>query len=60
MPELRQKLPRVSRPTDVGSDQARFRLFESVARFLARASRRQPLAVGLDDLHWGLLRTKLD
>jgi DNA-binding winged helix-turn-helix (wHTH) protein len=53
LPELRRKLPRLPRPDDLGSDQARFRLFESVAAFVARAAARRPLAVALDDLHWG-------
>lgn len=53
LPELRQKLPRIGRPDDPGSDQARFRLFESVAAFLARAAARRPLVVAIDDLHWG-------
>ncbi len=35
-----------------GGEQARFRLFESVAHFLARAADRHPLLVSLDDLHW--------
>jgi DNA-binding winged helix-turn-helix (wHTH) protein len=52
LPELRRKLPRLARPDDPGSDQARFRLFDAVAAFLARAAARRPLAVALDDLHW--------
>src|SRR4030095_8176853 len=52
-PEVRRKLPRLPRPDDLGSDQARFRMFESVATFLVRAAARRPLAVAIDDLHWG-------
>ena len=33
-------------------EQSRFLLFDAVARALARASRRRPLAVVLEDLHW--------
>jgi len=33
-------------------EQARFRLFESIAQFLGRAADRQPLLISLDDLHW--------
>ena len=33
-------------------EQARFRFFESVALFLASASRKKPLVLVLDDLHW--------
>jgi DNA-binding winged helix-turn-helix (wHTH) protein/DNA polymerase III delta prime subunit len=53
LPELRRRLPRLARPDDMGSDQARFRVFESIAALLVRASARIPLAVALDDLHWG-------
>ena len=33
-------------------EQARFRLFDSIAAFLKTASQRQPLMLVLDDLHW--------
>ena len=53
LPELRRRLPRLSRPDDMGSDQARFRVFESITALLGRAAARGPLVVALDDLHWG-------
>jgi hypothetical protein len=31
---------------------ARFRLFDALARFVTRASEREPLCIVLDDLHW--------
>jgi class 3 adenylate cyclase/tetratricopeptide (TPR) repeat protein len=34
------------------SEQARFRLFDSVTTFLRNASKRDPLVIVLDDLHW--------
>jgi class 3 adenylate cyclase len=34
------------------SEQARFRFFDSVTTFLRNASRREPLVIVLDDLHW--------
>ena len=34
------------------SEQARFRLFDSITAFLKSASRSQPLAIILDHLHW--------
>ena len=34
------------------AEQARFRLFDSVAAALKRLARRQPLVLVLDDLHW--------
>ncbi len=33
-------------------EQARFRLFDAIARLLVRASETQPLLLVLDDLHW--------
>lgn len=33
-------------------EQGRFQLFDAVARVLARASRRRPLVVVLEDVHW--------
>ena len=39
--------PRVEDP-----EQARFRLFDSITAFLKTASRDQPLAIILDNLHW--------
>jgi DNA-binding winged helix-turn-helix (wHTH) protein/tetratricopeptide (TPR) repeat protein len=35
-----------------GGEQARFRLFESIAQFLLRSARRRPLLITVDDLHW--------
>jgi DNA-binding winged helix-turn-helix (wHTH) protein/tetratricopeptide (TPR) repeat protein len=39
-----------SEPLD--SAEARFRLFQGVAEFLARVARAQPLLLVIDDLHW--------
>jgi len=36
----------------VEDDDARFRLFDAVSRWLRRASRQHPLLVVLEDLHW--------
>jgi eukaryotic-like serine/threonine-protein kinase len=49
--EVRRRLPGLGPPPVVGSEQARFRLLDSVTRFLVNASRREPLVVVLDDLH---------
>jgi tetratricopeptide (TPR) repeat protein len=50
--EVRRRLPGLEQPPpSVGEEQARFRLFDSVATFLLSASRREPLVVVLDDLH---------
>ncbi|HET6867134.1 MAG TPA: AAA family ATPase [Solirubrobacteraceae bacterium] len=52
--EVRRRLPGLEPPppSSVGDEQARFRLFDAVATFLLNASRREPLVVVLDDLHF--------
>ena len=52
VPELREKLPDLGQPIAVEPEQARFRLFDSVATFLKNASQTRPLVFVLDDLHW--------
>ncbi len=51
-PELRERLGDVPEAPPLGNEQARFRLFESVTRFLLALARRKPLVLMLDDLHW--------
>jgi DNA-binding winged helix-turn-helix (wHTH) protein len=53
VPELRARSPRLPARDDAGSDQARFRVFDSVSGVIVRAARRTPLALAIDDLHWG-------
>ena len=53
VPEVAERLD--VEPTPVGaseSDEARFRLFDSVASFLVAAARDRPMTILLDDLHW--------
>ncbi|HEU0020248.1 MAG TPA: AAA family ATPase [Dehalococcoidia bacterium] len=50
--ELRERLPDLGRPPVLEPEQARFRLFNSIASFLRNSSRRNPLVFVLDDLHW--------
>jgi tetratricopeptide (TPR) repeat protein len=50
--EVHAKLPGLTAPPAIEPDQARFRLFDSITTFLKNASRRQPLVLLLDDLHW--------
>jgi class 3 adenylate cyclase len=56
--EVAQLIPEVAEKLDIepagGSDseEARFRLFDSVTSLLLAASRDRPLVVVLDDLHW--------
>jgi tetratricopeptide (TPR) repeat protein len=52
VPEVRDRIPDLPSPPALDPDQARFRLFDSIAGFLRNASRRQPIVLVLDDLHW--------
>ncbi|WP_204800646.1 protein kinase domain-containing protein [Mycobacterium riyadhense] len=49
--EVRERIPEIPESPTLDSEQARFRLFDSVSRFLVGASNRQPLAIFLEDLH---------
>jgi len=51
LPELRELFPDLPEPASLESENARFRLFESVSLFLRRAAKSAPLVVVLDDLH---------
>jgi class 3 adenylate cyclase len=50
--EVRERLPGLPQPPSLEPEQARFRLFDSIATFLQNASMSQPLVLVLDDLHW--------
>jgi DNA-binding CsgD family transcriptional regulator len=50
--EVRGKLPSLEPPLALQSEQARFRLFDSITTFLKNAAQSQPLMLVLDDLHW--------
>ena len=52
LPELADSVGDQPEPPPVDPEQARFRLLDAISQFLCRASSRQPLLVGLDDLHW--------
>ena len=49
--DVRDRLPGRPPAPQLEPEQARFRLFDSVAAFLKTASQRQPLVLVLDDLH---------
>ena len=49
---VRERLPGLPPVPQLAPEQARFRLFDSIATFLKTASQRQPLVLVLDDLHW--------
>jgi predicted ATPase len=51
VPAIREQLPDLPEAQPTESPEARFRLFDSVVRFVSRAAQRVPLAVILDDLH---------
>jgi tetratricopeptide (TPR) repeat protein len=50
--DVRDQLPDLPLPPVMEPEQARFRLFDGIVRFLQAASKRQPLVLILDDLHW--------
>ena len=50
--DVRERLPGLRTPLALEPEQARFRLFDSITAVLKSASRRQPLVLVLDDLHW--------
>jgi len=50
--DVRERLPGLRTPPQLEPEQARFRLFDSITAFLKSASRRQPIVLVLDDLHW--------
>jgi ATP/maltotriose-dependent transcriptional regulator MalT len=52
VPELRAKLPDLGQPAAAEPEQARFRLFDSLATFLKNTTQSQPLLFVVDDLHW--------
>jgi tetratricopeptide (TPR) repeat protein len=49
---VRQRLPDVPMPPQLGPEQARFQFFDSLTTFLQHAAARQPIVLLLDDLHW--------
>ena len=56
--EIAQLVPEVAERLDIepasagDSEEARFRLFDSVTSFLVAAARDRPMVIVLDDLHW--------
>jgi hypothetical protein len=51
-PEVRERLPDVVDPPPLDGEQARFRLFDSIATFVKHAARAEPLTFIFEDLHW--------
>ena len=52
LPELKFKIDGLEGPPALDLEEARFRLYFSITTFLKNISRRQPLVLVLDDLHW--------
>jgi len=52
IPQVRRALPDIAPSPPLDAVQERLRLFASVAEYLTRLSRRAPLALVLEDLHW--------
>jgi DNA-binding CsgD family transcriptional regulator/tetratricopeptide (TPR) repeat protein len=52
IPEVFEKLPDLEAASSLEPEQARFRLFESISRFLKNVAQSQPMMLVLDDLQW--------
>ena len=52
VPALRERLPEVEEPAPLQPDEERFRLMDAVSQFLIATSKRAPVVLMLDDLHW--------
>ncbi|MEE8465077.1 MAG: AAA family ATPase, partial [Dehalococcoidia bacterium] len=52
IPEVRDKLPGLEPSPPLEPVQARFRLFDSISKFLANLAESRPLMLVLDDLQW--------
>ena len=52
VPELARAARDIGEPPDIETEQARFRLFDSVTGFLPTPRGARPLVLVLDDLHW--------
>jgi DNA-binding winged helix-turn-helix (wHTH) protein/tetratricopeptide (TPR) repeat protein len=52
VPDVRHSLPPLPAAPALPPEQARFRLFDGVARFLGLVAQARPLVLLLDDLHW--------
>jgi DNA-binding CsgD family transcriptional regulator/tetratricopeptide (TPR) repeat protein len=52
VPAVHDRIPDLPAPPPLEPEEARFRLFDSLAGFLRTAAARRPLLLVLDDLHW--------
>ncbi len=52
LPEVRGKLPDLSKSPVLEPEQARFRLLDSITNFFKTAAQSRPIVIVLDDLQW--------
>jgi DNA-binding winged helix-turn-helix (wHTH) protein/tetratricopeptide (TPR) repeat protein len=52
VPELRRRIPDLDSSPAMSPEAQRYRLFEAVTAMLSTASRREPILLVFDDLHW--------
>jgi class 3 adenylate cyclase/tetratricopeptide (TPR) repeat protein len=52
VPELRRRFPDISDPLELPPEQQRRYFFNAVGSFIARGSKRFPLMLVMDDVHW--------
>ncbi len=57
LPQLERLVPGLGRPASVDPEADRFRLWSAVGDVLGAASRRRPMVLLLDDLHWAGTQT---
>ena len=50
--EVKDLVPDIEPPPQLGPEAARFRLYEAVTRLLLRVAAHRPVVLVLDDLHW--------
>ncbi len=53
VPELRRRFPDIPEALELPPEQQRRYFFNAVASFIARGSKRFPLVMMMDDIHWG-------
>ncbi len=51
-PALRERMGQIEEPPALDKEEERFRLLDAVAQFFIATSRRAPIVLVLDDLHW--------
>ena len=57
LPQLERLVPGLGRPASIDPEADRFRLWSAIDEMLAAATRRRPMVLLLDDLHWAGTQT---